>query len=217
MAERPTMSELQSWRVAELPDDFADRVLARMDEVRTLADDASESHDPVRLGPPSSRSRTRRVGIVGIACAAGSALLVLWLLRPAPPPPAPVSTRAAVSVAEPRLPPAAGLTREAIARTLDEQLLPRARLCHDALIDTGTVGSGQLILELDVTRRGGRGVVTRAEFDRASELDEPAFRTCLLDRAWALRFEPPDGDEPVEVVVPLEFHDPWAYGGDPDD
>lgn len=215
MAERPTMSELEMWRVEELSADFAERVLARMDDGVALEDDANvlltdPDEESVRV-TPMPLPRSRWAGVVALACAAAAAL-VLWLLRPAPPAPSPPPPRMAVSIAEPVLPAAHARDRDAIRRTLDERLLPHVRLCHEWLAINSTFASGQMILELDVVRRDGRGVVTRAEFDPASELEDPAFRDCILNRARVLTLDPPraGAEAPLEIVVPLEFQDPWA-------
>ncbi len=217
MAERPTTAELETWRVAELPDDFADRVLARLDEAGPSTDDAMpidaddgrEPISPMRTLPRPRPRATASLGIVGIAAAA--ALLLLWLLRPAPPvPPAPPSS-VALAITTPSSPPASGLDPAALRRTLDIQLIGYARLCYEAfVVSSGVVASGQLLLELEIVRRDGRGVVSRAEFDPISELDDPMLRDCILDRARGLVFDPPQGDAPVELEVPFEFQDPWA-------
>lgn len=217
MVERPTMAELESWRVEELSADFAERVLARMDDGVAFEDDAivpitDPDEASVRV-TPTPRPRARRAGVVALACAAAAAALVLWLLRPVPPSPAPPPPRVTVSIAEPALPAADGLDGETTRRALNERLLPHVRLCYDVFASNSTFASGQMILELDVVRRDGRGVVTRAEFDPVSELDDPTFRDCILTRARVMVFDPPRGDAPLELVVPLEFEDPWA----PDD
>jgi hypothetical protein len=218
MTEQPTPSELETWRVAELSDDFADRVLARLADEAAIGDDANmpdATHEDRQPVPPLralSRPRpssTERLGFVCIAAAA--ALALLWLLRPAPPVPGSPPPRVPVAIAPPILAEGTGLDREAIRRTLGSQFNGYARLCYEALaISSGHPVSGQLLLHLDVVRSGGRGVVTRAELDSISELEDPVFRECILARARTLAFDPPHGDAPVEIVLPLEFQDPWA-------
>ncbi|MBK8233958.1 MAG: hypothetical protein IPK74_00240 [Deltaproteobacteria bacterium] len=205
--EPPRLPELDAWRVAPLSDDFADQVLARMND-----DDVSL--DPV---PPPSPPRPRRAPVIVLAgiAAAAAVLAVLWWRSPspspssepsaAPPPPAALEVAGEIEAA-----PAAGLSREAIGRTLREDFMPFAEMCHGALIINAVQYSGQLVLELTVVRRDGRGVVTVAEFSRDSELEDPGFRDCLRSRALDLVFDAPADDAPVEIEVPLDFRDPWT-------
>jgi hypothetical protein len=212
------MAELEMWRVEELPDGFAERVLARMDDELAFDDDASvlltdPDEEAVHV-TPTPVPRSRWAAVVALACAAAAAL-VLWLLRPAPQAPStPPPPRVVVSFAEPVLPADHGLDPESIRRTLAEKLLPHVRLCHEVLAINTTFASGQMVLELDVVRRDGRGVVTRAEFDPISELEDPSFRDCILTRARVVTFAAPRGEAPVEIEVPLELQDPWASNYD---
>ncbi|HWB79199.1 MAG TPA: hypothetical protein VG755_29765 [Nannocystaceae bacterium] len=193
MTERPTSADLETWRVADLSDGFADRVLARLYEL-----DERERVEPTRALP-----RPRRTGGVAIACAAvAAALLLLWLLRPAPPV---VVELRALEIAFPSALEEPGLTRASIRRTLHEQLVPGIELCYEGLQLNDIDAQGQIILELEVVRRGDRGVVARAAFDPISELEQPLFRNCVMDYVNLLAFDPPVGDDPVEIELPFEL------------
>lgn len=195
MTERPTSADLEAWRVADLSDGFADRVLARLDRL----DDAAE---PVPLLPAPKLTRPSASGVVGIACiAVAAALALLWLLRPAP---SVIEVRR-LEVALAIAPEEPGLTREAIRRTLEEQLVPGIELCYEGLQINEAVDGGQIILAIDVVRRGDRGVVTRVAFDPISELPQPLFRNCVLDYANMMVFDPPAGTAPVEIEFPFEL------------
>lgn len=205
MTERPTSADLEAWRVADLSDGFADRVLARLD-------DRDAAVEPVPLLPPPKPPTMVRSGVVGIACmAVAAALALLWLLQPQPV--ASPRRLAPLSITAPApLPPQhRGLDHDAIARAIDEHLRPRAKLCYEAWMINGTPTSGQVIIDVEVVRRNGRGVVTHAAIDPRSELDDRPFRDCLLDTARAMLFEAPLGDEPVQIELPIEFRDPWVY------
>lgn len=192
MTERPTSADLETWRVADLPDGFADRVLARLYEL----------DEPERVEPPRALPRPRRTGGVAIACAAvAAALLLLWLLRPAPR----VVELHTLEVSLPLVPEEPGLSRDSIRRTMHEQLVPGIELCYDGLHINDLDAEGQIILHVEVVRRGDRGVVAHAAFDPISELPQPLFRNCVLDYANLLVFDPPVGPDPVEIEFPFEL------------
>lgn len=215
MTEPPRMPEplhrpeLDAWRVAPLSDDFADQVLARMNDTDL----------PLELPPLTPEPRPRRAPVIVLAgiAAAAAVLAVLWWRSPSPSPspsPAPSATPSPPAAPEvagaTEAAPAAGLSRQAISRTLREDFKPFAEMCHGALTNNAVRNAGQVVLELTVVRRDGRGVVTVAEFSRDSELEDPGFRDCLRGRALDLVFDAPADDEPVQIEVPLDFRDPWT-------
>jgi hypothetical protein len=210
--------DLSAWRVPELPPTFADDVLHRMHTRDTALDDELEAmaaelaiegdEDVAFVRPPTAearRGRASRLRFAAIALAT-AAVVLLWL-RPAPSrspvvleiPPAPVSSAAELGPDD-----AADLDRDGIRRAVREQFVPEARRCYNALLRRSPSSEGRVSLQFGVIRKGGKGVVDRAEVLPDAEIDDATFHQCLVDAMLAVVFDPP-ASERVEVVYPIVF------------